>query len=235
MWPIIAGGFMLGFAGSLHCIGMCGPLALALPVQHLSAVRKTLSIFLYQFGRVFTYAVLGLLFGMVGRLVYIGGFQQSFSIWVGAFILIALAYFYLAKAKVQPAFLRRFNGRIQQLVIKILQAPKNSLSFLLLGMANGLLPCGMIYMGVAASLTSSGAGSSMLFMSMFGLGTMPAMIVVSYFGSTAGLALRRSIQNATPFIMALTAIVLILRGMSLGIPFISPILPTATAGAVHCH
>lgn len=235
MWLIITGGFMLGFAGSLHCIGMCGPLALALPVQHLSPVRKTFSILLYQVGRVSTYTLLGLLFGMAGQLVYIGGFQQSFSVIMGILILASLAYFYFGKTRMQPAFLRRFNGKVQQWIVQILQSPKKLYSFLLLGMANGLLPCGMIYMAVAAALTSSGIGNSMLFMAMFGVGTMPAMIAVSYFGSTAGLTLRRKVQHATPFIMALMAVILILRGMNLGIPFISPVLPTAAGEAVHCH
>lgn len=234
MWLIITGGFMLGFAGSLHCIGMCGPLALALPVHHLSTARKTLSILLYQIGRVFTYTMLGLIFGIAGRLVYIGGFQQSFSVLMGVFILLGVVYFYVAKSHKQPAFLRRFNNKIQHWIIRILQIPGSYRSFLLLGMANGLLPCGMIYMGVAAALTSSGIGNSMLFMAMFGLGTMPAMIAVSYFGATAGLALRRKVQHATPFIMALMAVILILRGMNLGIPLISPGLPTV-GEAVHCH
>ncbi len=235
MWLIISGGFVLGFAGSLHCIGMCGPLALALPVQHLSPAQKTFSILLYQLGRVLTYTLLGLVFGLAGRLVYISDFQQGFSVAVGVLILASLAYFYFSQSRMQPAFARRFNGKVQQWIVRILQSPKRLSSFLLLGMANGLLPCGMVYMAIAGALTSSGITNSMIFMALFGAGTLPAMITVSYFGSRAGLNLRKNLQYATPFIMAVMGIILILRGMNLGIPFISPLLPAAPGEALHCH
>jgi len=235
MWMIVTGGFVLGFAGSLHCIGMCGPLALALPVNHLSPVRKIISVLLYQAGRVITYTLLGLIFGLAGRMVYISGFQQSFSIGIGVLILVSLLYYYYSRSRFQPAFIRQFNSKVQHWIVHILQSPQKSFSFLLLGMANGLLPCGMVYMGIAAALTSSGIGNSMLFMAMFGVGTMPAMVAVSYFGSTAGITLRRRVQKATPVIMGIMALILILRGMNLGIPYLSPLLPASPDDAVHCH
>ncbi len=64
LWPVIIAGFTLGAAGSLHCAGMCGPLSLALPVQHFSSVQKFLALLLYQAGRVITYSVIGLIFGV---------------------------------------------------------------------------------------------------------------------------------------------------------------------------
>ncbi|MBX3239903.1 MAG: sulfite exporter TauE/SafE family protein [Chitinophagaceae bacterium] len=233
MWVIITGGFMLGFLGSLHCIGMCGPLALALPVHHMSPAKKAASILLYQAGRVFSYTLLGLVFGMAGKLVYLGGWQQSFSVGLGTLILFLLGYYYFSRRNIQPAFMRKINGGVQRWVVHILQSPKRY-SFLLLGMANGLLPCGMVYMAMAAALTSSVIGNSMLFMAMFGVGTMPAMISVCYFGATASITLRRKVQHATPFIMAFTAVILILRGLNLGIPFISPLLPASPGDAMHC-
>lgn len=235
MWQIVTGGLMLGMLSSMHCVGMCGPLAMALPVHQLSDFRRFLALFLYQCGRIITYASLGLLFGFAGKHIYVAGFQQWFSISMGVLVMALLILFYYYKRNIQPRLLQSFYKRIQHLIIRLLQAPKNMFTFLLLGLANGLLPCGMVYVAVAGALTSSSVDGSVIFMIMFGLGTLPAMMGISYLGTSLKPGLRKGLRKIVPYGIALMAVVLILRGMNLGIPFISPVMQSAPGAAVECH
>ncbi|ODT52746.1 MAG: hypothetical protein ABS68_07605 [Niastella sp. SCN 39-18] len=235
MWQFIAGGFVLGFFSSMHCVGMCGPLAMALPVHHLSHLKRFTVLLLYQFGRIVTYASLGLLFGFAGRHIYIAGFQQWFSIGIGILIFVLLILYYFYKKNVQPPFMLTFYKKIQGVIIALLQSKKNLFSYLLIGMANGMLPCGMVYVAIAAALTSTAIDQSVWFMMMFGLGTLPAMMAIGYFGTSLSFNVRAAMRKAVPYGIALMAMVLILRGMNLGIPFISPVLQSAPGVAAECH
>lgn len=235
MWQFITGGLILGFFSSMHCVGMCGPLAMALPVHHLPDAKRFLALLLHHLGRVITYASLGLLFGFAGRRIYIAGFQQWFSIAMGILVLILLIQYYYYKRNVQPFFMQAFYKKVQAMIITLLKSPKSIFTFPLLGMANGLLPCGMVYVAVAAALTSSSVDQGVLFMIMFGLGTLPAMMAISYWGTSLKPGLRWGMRKIIPYGIGLMALVLILRGMNLGIPFISPVLHNAPAAAVECH
>ncbi|MCO5235878.1 MAG: sulfite exporter TauE/SafE family protein [Chitinophagaceae bacterium] len=235
MWQFITGGLILGFFSSMHCVGMCGPLALALPVHHLPNVKRVTALLSYHLGRIFTYASLGLVFGFAGRHLYIAGFQQWFSIAMGVTVLVLLLQYYYYKKNVQPSFMQAFYKRVQQAIITLLKSPKNIFTFPLLGIANGLLPCGMVYVAVAAALTSSAVHQGVLFMTMFGLGTLPALMTVGYWGTSLKPELRRGMRKVIPYGIGLMAVVLILRGMNLGIPFISPVLQNAPGAAVECH
>jgi uncharacterized protein len=219
----------------LHCIGMCGPLSLALPLHHLSKTKKFFSLLLYQFGRIITYSVIGLLFGLAGRRIYIGGYQQAFSIIMGTIVLIFAALYFLRNRTVHLKFLDRFYLFIQQKVVKLLRSPHGIFTFLLLGMANGLLPCGMIYIALATTLSFPEVSQSVLFMAMFGAGTLPAMMLAGYASQMIRPKWRIEIRKLVPVFISIMGIILILRGLDLGIPFISPKLPHATAQAVACH
>lgn len=226
---------MLGLFSSMHCVGMCGPLAMALPVHHLAGIKRFTALLLHQIGRIVTYASMGLLFGFAGRHIYIAGFQQWFSIGMGVLVLALLVLYYYYKKNVQPSFMQAFYKKIQGAIIVLLRSPKGMLTYLLLGMVNGLLPCGMVYVAIAAALTSSTVSHGVLFMILFGLGTLPAMLAMSYFGTSLGLNIRHAMRKAVPYGIALMAVVLILRGMNLGIPFISPVLQSAPGAVVDCH
>jgi len=234
IWQFIIGGFTLGLIGSLHCVGMCGPMALALPVQYLSKSQRALAIFLYQVGRVITYSVLGLIFGLAGRQVYLAGLQQWFSIGMGTLIIFLLFQYWIFRRNVRPALLNGFYAGVQQIMIKILKTHATP-SFLFFGMANGLLPCGMVYIALAGALAATAVQQSVLFMAMFGLGTVPAMIAISLFGQLFTVKVRNSFRRIVPLFVTAMAVLLILRGMNLGIPFISPELPSASQAAVSCH
>jgi len=231
----IIAGLSLGTVSSLHCVGMCGPLALALPVHHLSKTQKFLSLLFYQFGRIVTYASLGLIFGVLGRRIYIAGFQQWFSITMGILIIVLLGIYFIYQKPIHPSFLNSLYKLVQSWILKLLRSPKNSFSFLLLGMANGMLPCAMVYVAIASALTTTEVGYSIAFMAMFGAGTLPAMLMISYFGQMISMPVRKTMRNIVPYFVAVLALILILRGLNLGIPFISPELQDARGKTVSCH
>lgn len=229
-------GFTLGAAGSLHCIGMCGPLSLALPTHHFSATKRFIALFIYQLGRIITYSILGLLFGLLGTTIAIAGFQQQFSIFLGIIILLLAILYRLQKTSLHIKWLNGFYLFIQQLIVKLFKKAKSPFSFLLLGMANGLLPCGMVYVAMAGAMAAENLTESIFFMSMFGAGTLPAMLFVSYMGQMIALPARQAMKKAVPYFVMAMAIILILRGMNLGIPYISPSIPSVHAApeAVVC-
>ena len=231
---IFIAGLSLGLISSFHCVGMCGPIAFALPVQHLTAWKRTLAATSYHFGRIFTYASLGAVFGLLGRQVYLAGFQQWFSIALGCIVLLLLAGYGTGNNRIQPSFLNRLQYKLQGWIGKLLTDGRPA-SFLLLGMANGLLPCGMVYLAIAGALSSTEVSSGILFMASFGAGTFPAMMALSLFGYLASISLRNRIKQMTPYVIAIMGILLILRGLNLGIPFISPVLESARGDAAACH
>jgi uncharacterized protein len=232
--PAILAGLVLGFLGSFHCVGMCGPLALALPVHHLQGGQKSLAHLLYNLGRVITYSILGLFFGMVGRGFYLAGWQQLFSIFVGSSILLLSVLQQTINKNYQPVWLEAFSRQVQKRILYFLKQQSYG-GYLLMGMANGLLPCGMVYMAIAAALVTGNAGQSALLMMGFGMATLPAMLLLGIVGSRISLPLRNRIRQFTPFIVIAMACLLILRGMNLGIPFVSPLMEKQITEKVICH
>lgn len=234
MWAVLSGGLIIGLLGSLHCVGMCGPLALSLPVYHLSSSKRIFALLTYNSGRIITYTTLGLVFGYAGRHLYIAGLQQGFSIGLGVFMLLMTILYYVYHRNVQPAFLNGYNKKVQLLIGSVLKS-SSPFSFLALGMANGLLPCGMVYVAIAGALTTGSVLHSMLFMAMFGAATLPAMMALGLIGARLSLSLRHTLRRIVPYGIALMALILILRGLNLGIPFISPVLQHDPGISESCH
>jgi len=233
LWGIITGGLGLGLLSSFHCVGMCGAMAFALPVQQLHPVQRVISVSLYHIGRVITYALLGLVFGSLGRQFYLAGWQQWISIGAGLMMLLLALQYFLPQVIPQWRPARKFHQRVASW-ISYLMKKKSTPAFLLLGMANGLLPCGMVYVAIAAALTLPNIQESVLFMSLFGAGTLPAMMALSYFGMVASLQSRNQFKKMIPVFVLAMGLLLILRGLNLGIPFISPTMPNQGV-AVECH
>lgn len=234
MPEVLLAGFILGLVSSLHCVGMCGPIALALPVYSFNGWERYVRIAAYHTGRIVTYSSLGFLFGWFGRGLHFAGLQQWLSIISGSLILLFVLQEYVFRKTAQPFILNKFRAFAQTAMGKLLKE-KSTHQLLLLGMLNGLLPCGMIYIALAGTLSTHSVFSSTGFMTLYGLGTVPAMLALSVAGGFASADFRFYIRRATPYLMACIAILLILRGLNLGIPFISPLLPTAQNGAVICH
>lgn len=219
--PFIISAMALGFLGSFHCIGMCGPIALSLPVQHLTGTHKALGIGLYNLGRITTYAIAGLIFGFIGLSFTFFGWQQWLSIALGV-ILIAIFLFQIFPAiRIRrSAVLSSWNQWVIRFLTPLFQSRKKRTLFLI-GFLNGLLPCGLVYMALAGALATGNILYSAVFMAGFGAGTLPAMVLASYAAGVISIPVRNRIKKALPYVLGVMGVLLILRGMELDIPIIS--------------
>ncbi len=226
---VILSGFSIGILGSFHCIGMCGPLALALPVDSVRITDKVISILLYNIGRAISYTFIGVIFGLLGQGFELFYLQQWLSVIAGSAILgILLATKF---GNLYSKVFARFTQKIKSKLANYLRSDKTILSYLSIGVLNGFLPCGLVYIAMAASLAGGTVLKSALFMFTFGLGTLPIMALTMAFGKFISLNLRIRLNKVTPYIIMFVAVLLIIRGLALGIPYVSPIYQD---GQVEC-
>lgn len=224
--------FIMGLVGSLHCVGMCGPIALALPYQANSKWQSAFNVVLYNLGRILTYSFFGLLLGFLGKGIALSGYQQWVSIFLGCLLLITAVFSLPVESKLQNiGSVRWLMSQVQKSLGALLQKPDGG-SLLLIGILNGFLPCGFVYVGLAGAVTTGSILKSMGYMALFGLGTVPLMLSVSLSSRFISLPTRRKIQKILPVFLFLFAILFILRGLNLGIPFISPQIGE---GGGSCH
>lgn len=233
MWPVIIAGIGMGMVSSVHCIGMCGPLVMALPLPPNAGFRRLLAVITYNAGRLTTYGLLGMLFGLAGRRLQVAGWQQWLSITLGAAIVLWWVMARVSKQYTFPPF-RMLQQSITKLNMYLWKRAGKS-GFFLLGMANGLLPCGMVYLAVAAALSTGNTGMSTLFMIGFGAGTLPAMTGIGYCSLWFNQSVRLYARKLVPLFTVAVGIILIVRGLNLDIPFLSPRLPVIPGGGVSCH
>ncbi|HEX5218726.1 MAG TPA: sulfite exporter TauE/SafE family protein [Verrucomicrobiae bacterium] len=221
--------FLLGFVGSAHCAGMCGPLALALP----GGKRGTFIVgrVLYNLGRIVTYMAMGAVFGLLGQGFTLAGLQRWLSLGLGVVILVGLFSS------------RRFAGAlpmthgVQWLKTTLgKQFQRRELTALFtIGMLNGLLPCGLVYIACAAATATGSLMNGVDYMLAFGLGTVPMLLTISLVGTKLQFVLRLKLQRLIPVSLAIVGALLLLRGMALGIPYFSPKLPAEPSAASCCH
>ena len=221
MPQLILAAFTMGLLGSFHCVGMCGPLALSLPLKDYSVYSKFSGGLLYNAGRIVTYSLFGLLFGVIGKSVALFGFQQWLSIILGALIIFFIILPKRLASFNNNNFVLNYFGKLRSSLGKLF-SQKNYSSLLSIGLLNGLLPCGLDYMAAAGAVATGDIVNSISFMAFFGLGTLPMMWSIAFFGNYVGIGLRQKIRKAYPYMMMLMACLLILRGMGLGIPYVSP-------------
>jgi hypothetical protein len=234
-WQLLISGLLLGLISSVHCAGMCGPVALALPIQLLPKKEKSIAILLYNIGRIITYSLLGLIAGMAGRFIMVGSFQQIFSVVFGIGILVIITASYVFKKSLHITPLNNLYNRLQMFMGRQLKQQGLPAIFML-GMANGLLPCGMVYMAVTGALTMGSLSGGMLYMFLYGMGTLPAMLAISFLGSMLHVSVRNKFNKISPYILASVAVLLILRGLNLNIPYISPYFySNGGATTISCH
>ncbi len=227
--------FLLGFVGSLHCVGMCGPIAFMLPLDRKRPVKSFFQLISYHLGRIFTYSLIGVLFGLLGKSFYFFGFQQQLSIAIGLLMIIAIIF---------PKVFKKLtiSNKITALLIKVksalgkeLKKQDNSTLFTI-GFLNGFLPCGLVYMAVFGAIALGNPLSGALYMALFGVGTIPLMTAVIYIGNFTKGNLRLMIQKAIPVLVVFVGLLFVLRGLGLGIPYISPQSAVASFDAVSgCH
>ncbi len=228
--------FILGLTSSLHCVGMCGPIALALPGRGKAMGQILPGRMLYHIGRLTTYVMLGAIVGIFGEGFSLAGYQQGLSIALGVLLLILA----LTTISIESRFLAipvvdRLLGKLKRQMGRLLQRD-TAPSLYNLGILNGFLPCGFVYLGLAGSLATADVWQGMAYMAIFGLGTWPAMVTLSLVGPFISDKLRRA---SRPIMMGVTLIfasLLIIRGLGLGIPYLSPeVVVEAGNTIVECH
>ncbi|MBP6334260.1 MAG: sulfite exporter TauE/SafE family protein [Bacteroidia bacterium] len=208
--------FLVGFLGSFHCAGMCGPIALALPLADNSRWSILAGRTLYNAGRVITYSLLGLIIGLFGHTIALAGYQGLLSIVSGVLILAAVL---LPLAFKRLDALSRFSSMYGQKIKRVFRTifgVKSKLNLLLIGLVNGFLPCGFVYLALAGAVASGSLTNSVLYMTFFGLGTIPMMLSLSMIGTLGGPSLRRFVLKASPYVAVSVAILLIIRGFMVG-------------------
>lgn len=219
---LISSALLLGIATGLHCIGMCGPIALSMGMSRQQGMRFQVQNLTYNLGRVVTYAILGALVGVVGSAFSLAGFQRYLSIGAGVLLLLMAIFSFGPKnLSSRMAFLNGFFYQIKLHLSKLLQRQNLSGRFFT-GILNGLLPCGMVYAALTAALGTGSIWQSSLYMALFGLGTIPFMFLVVWFGAMLSQDLRARLLRWVPLVMGILGVLFILRGLEVGIHFISP-------------
>jgi hypothetical protein len=217
--------------GSLHCAGMCGPLVLALAKARPHTPRASASRLFHHLGRIASYGALGLLFGLLGRAVALSGFQRWLSIALGLALLAGVTFSLKARLTA-PVF--QWVGLWKHSMSGLLQ--RDSLfASALLGALNGLLPCGLVYVAATGAASTGHPLNGAAYMALFGLGTWPMMLGIHFAGQRLPLLPRLPLGTITRVAVLLMAVLLILRGLELGIPLLSPHLSAAGGNAAHCH
>lgn len=225
----------LGFLGSFHCVGMCGPIALALPIGNSSNFGRIISVLIYNSGRIITYSLFGIIFGSIGQTFSLFGYQQLLSITLGLLILLGLILPSKLVSKISGSqlifsFFTRLKSKLSSLFLK-----EGKKSLFLIGLLNGLLPCGLVYMAVAGAIASGNILNGALFMAVFGLGTAPVMIALPLAGNYLSVSFRTKIRKTVPIMVGFMAVLLILRGLNLGIPYVSPKMEKEKSALPTCH
>ncbi|MEZ5015128.1 MAG: sulfite exporter TauE/SafE family protein [Chitinophagales bacterium] len=235
MNALLIAAFITGLFGSLHCAGMCGPLALTWNMQHRDKV--VIHAFAYNLARISAYFLVGLFFGSIGLSFSFAGLQQIASIVMGVGILL----FVISGTRwkifgSRKGFLERITVPLRKKMMDAFQA-EGTFAVMTLGFFNGLLPCGLVYLALAGAVAGGSILHGGIYMLFFGLGTLPMMFSLSAFGNFIGMKGRFRIRKYLPAFSILVAVLLILRGLNLGIPYVSPHFDQQAGNGMsdHCH
>lgn len=214
--------FIFGLISSFHCIGMCGPIAMMLPVDRNNEAKKVTQIITYHIGKLTAYGILGLVFGLLGRSFYLAGMQQQLSIIVGVLMIVV--------ALVPEKVFAKYN--FSKPVYKIISKVKSSLgqqfknksykSLFTIGLLNGFLPCGMVYVAIFGAIAMQSVSLGVFYMLLFGIGTIPMLTIVIYISNVISFSFRGTLQKIIPVVAVVIGMLFIIRGLGLDIPYLSP-------------
>ena len=214
--------FIFGLISSFHCVGMCGPIAMMLPVDRNNEAKKVTQIITYHIGKLTAYGILGLIFGLLGRSFYLAGMQQQLSIIVGVLMIVV--------ALVPEKIFAKYN--FSKPVYKIISKVKSSLgqqfknksykSLFTIGLLNGFLPCGMVYVAIFGAIAMQSVSLGVLYMLLFGIGTIPMLTAVIYISNVLSFSFRATLQKIIPVVAVVIGMLFIIRGLGLDIPYLSP-------------
>lgn len=213
---------ILGLLSSLHCIGMCGPIAIMLPVGRDNPAQKVFHIILYHLGRITAYSSLGLVFGVIGKGLYLAGMQQQLSIIAGIIMIV------IAMVPEKQFANYNFSKPVYIVISKVKSSlgkqftKTSNTAFYMTGLFNGFLPCGMVYAALFGSIAMQNPMGGIAYMALYGIGTIPMMSAVIYVSGFMSGQWRNKLVKAVPYVAVFIGMLFIVRGLGLGIPFISP-------------
>ena len=214
---------VLGFVGSFHCVGMCGPIAMSIPAKSSQLPILSFNALVYNFGRILTYALFGLFFGLLGTQITISGFQGWLSILLGGGIIIGVIFNGYFKKKGHSLFFNLFKKHLI-LYYGMLLRKQSTPSLFGMGILNGLLPCAFVYSGLATAVLTETAAHSMGYMALFGIGTFPAMFLIYLAPTVLSVDLRTSVRKLVPYLAFSLGLFLIVRGVVLQDLYLAGIL-----------
>ena len=221
MFEIVITGFILGLTSNLHCIGMCGPIAMAIPMNRTNNLTILSGTLQYNSGRILTYAILGMIVGSIGLTLNTFGILQWLSIAAGIGLIIFAWHEFLKRHISVKLPKVGIQSRLNSGFGKIIRS-KSPFKLILLGALNGLLPCGMVFLGLINAIRAGEIMYSGLAMAAFGVATLPSMIFVTFMANKINGDFRQKLNRIVPYMLTIVGILVVLRGMNLNIPYISP-------------
>ncbi len=223
MTAIYLSALLLGLMGEIHCVGMCGPIALILPVDRKSKLKTAIQLTLYHLARILAYGTMGLVLGFFGRGLQLAGLQQKISLIFGLIMIVTALFPAVNKtfSARTPVFWARAVGRLKAAMQRYLQR-RSYTSFFVLGYLNGYLPCGLVYLAMVGALATGSAWQGAVYMMIFGLGTTPALVLITWLQRMFSTGLRNRLNRLIPYAVALVGLLFVLRGLNLNIMFLSP-------------
>lgn len=221
-FQIMSAALALGLVTGIHCVGMCGPIAISLPLKESSKFSRVSSALLYNLGRSITYAIMGVIFGFFGQSFAMAGFQKWVGIIMGIIMILYVIFPTVFKSKFSVEnFGYKYTAPLRSRLAKLF-GKRSYTSLFVIGILNGLLPCGPVYAALAAAIATGSVMNGTVFMFLFGIGTIPIMLTLSLIGNKISSKLRLKLAKLIPITIVIIGILFILRGLGLGIPFISP-------------
>ncbi|MFK7952214.1 MAG: sulfite exporter TauE/SafE family protein [Ekhidna sp.] len=218
-------GFVIGFVGSLHCIGMCGPLTLMM----MGSRRSLYSFALYHLGRIMVYVLIGLLLGLIGHSIQLMELQKVITILLGAGLILLYGIPKIRNRIERFYYNSSFNKQVRKLLANQLSTKKR---WFFSGIANGFLPCGLTYVAAAGAIVLPTYAEASLFMIAFGLGTIPALALFTITGSSLTNRFKKFIPNTISFIAILSGSLLLLRGLLITLPDFNQLVQANAAGLI---
>lgn len=224
--------FLLGLAGSFHCVAMCGPLMLALPMSNSARWQALGQTAVYQLGRITTYGMLGVMFGLLGKGIAIAGMQQALSVIAGGMLVIAALFTARwEQAALAVPGMQTFTRWVQHHIGRLLHHHPRG-AYLGIGMLNGLIPCGLVYAAIAGALGTSSGWEGGAFMLLFGLGTLPLLFMLMFSGQRLSPGWRSRFRLLQPALLAVAGLLLISRALHLDLSLFESAVPKAIPD---CH
>lgn len=227
---------IFGLISSFHCVGMCGPIAMMLPVDRTNEAKRAVQILTYHFGKLSAYGVLGLIFGLLGKSFYAAGWQQQMSIILGVLMIMV--------SIVPDRVVAQYN--FSKPIYKIISNVKSHLgqqfkrksysSLFIIGLLNGFLPCGMVYVAIFGAIAMQSVSLGVVYMLLFGIGTIPMLTLVVYLSHLLSFSSRNTLQKVIPIVAIVIGMLFIIRGLGLDIPYVSPSnLSLFVQADANCH